>query len=221
MPLGFGSGSPSTLGLAVRAGGLILEANREYAKGRFTEALPLYEEALCMELDSRTRFVVLRNQGRIFLTLANIDELSRAQRRARRAAGLDRGHRHPGGRRRPRRGRAGLRPAVPRGRPALPRAARCFKACVEYDTAHTHVAKAARASARRHVAAHGPGEGRAAAEDSRRRGMSWLLRRCFSGRAAGGLTRPSTAVSKHARALDVCRLPTPYHRGIRYLRSLL
>ena len=25
----------------------------------------------------------------------------------------------------------------------LPRAARCFKACVEYDTAHTHVAKAA------------------------------------------------------------------------------
>ena len=85
MPLGFGSGSPSTLGYsmaAVRAGGLILEANREYAKGRFTEALPLYEEALCMELDSRTRFVVLRNQGRIFLTLANIDELSRAQRRA-------------------------------------------------------------------------------------------------------------------------------------------
>ena len=84
MPLGFGSGSPSTLGysMAVRAGGLILEANREYAKGRFTEALPLYEEALCMELDSRTRFVVLRNQGRIFLTLANIDELSRAQRRA-------------------------------------------------------------------------------------------------------------------------------------------
>ena len=68
--------------MAVRAGGLILEANREYAKGRFTEALPLYEEALCMELDSRTRFVVLRNQGRIFLTLANIDELSRAQRRA-------------------------------------------------------------------------------------------------------------------------------------------
>ena len=47
--------------MAVRAGGLILEANREYAKGRFTEALPLYEEALCMELDSRTRFVVLRN----------------------------------------------------------------------------------------------------------------------------------------------------------------
>ena len=53
MPLGFGSGSPSTLGYsedcamaAVRAGGLILEANREYAKGRFTEALPLYEEAV-------------------------------------------------------------------------------------------------------------------------------------------------------------------------------
>ena len=76
MPLRFG------YAMAVRAGGLILEANREYAKGRFTEALPLYEEALCMELDSRTRFVVLRNQGRIFLTLANIDELSRAQRRA-------------------------------------------------------------------------------------------------------------------------------------------
>ena len=53
--------------MAVRAGGLILEANREYAKGRFTEALPLYEEALCMELDSRTRFVVLRNQGRCLL----------------------------------------------------------------------------------------------------------------------------------------------------------
>ena len=46
--------------MAVRAGGLSLEANREYAKGRFPEALPLYEEALCMELDSRTRFVVLR-----------------------------------------------------------------------------------------------------------------------------------------------------------------
>ena len=144
MPLGFGSGSPSTLGysMAVRAGGLILEANREYAKGRFTEALPLYEEALCMELDSRTRFVVLRNQGRIFLTLANIDELSRAQRRAdaRRAWTEAIGIREGGVDRAAVALDCGLL-CLEDG--LLPRAARCFKACVEYDTAHTHVAKAA------------------------------------------------------------------------------
>merc|ERR1712097_20030 len=115
--------------MAVRAGGLILEANREYAKGRFTGALPLYEE-------------VLRNQGRIFLTLANIDELSRAQRRAdaRRAWTEAIGIREGGVDRAAVALDCGLL-CLEDG--LLPRAARCFKACVEYDTAHTHVAKAA------------------------------------------------------------------------------
>ena len=73
MPLGFGSGSPSTLGYsmaAVRAGGLILEANREYAKGRFTEALPLYEEALAAR-----REVLGDNDPKTLVSMLNLGVL--------------------------------------------------------------------------------------------------------------------------------------------------
>lgn len=126
----------------VRAGSVILEANREYAQGRFQEALPLYEDALSMELDARTRFVVLRNLGRIFLTLARIDELVRAQRRAdaRRAWTEAIGIREGGVDRAAVACECGLLCLEDQ---LLKRAARCFKACIEYDTQHTHVAKLA------------------------------------------------------------------------------
>ena len=44
--------------------------------------MPKYLDALAMEMDNRSRFVILVNLGTVYLTLGNIDKLVRKQRRA-------------------------------------------------------------------------------------------------------------------------------------------
>jgi tetratricopeptide (TPR) repeat protein len=50
--------------------------------GRFEECMPKYLDALAMEMDNRSRFVILVNLGTVYLTLGNIDKLVKKRRRA-------------------------------------------------------------------------------------------------------------------------------------------
>ena len=43
--------------------------------GRYEECVPKYLDALSMDMDNRSRFVILVNLGTVYLTLGNIDKL--------------------------------------------------------------------------------------------------------------------------------------------------
>mmetsp|Transcript_24395 Transcript_24395/g.78848 ORF Transcript_24395/g.78848 Transcript_24395/m.78848 type:complete len:193 (-) Transcript_24395:111-689(-) len=64
-----------------RVGTIILEANRMNKMGRYEECVPKYLDALSMDMDNRSRFVILVNLGTVYLTLGNIDKLVTKQRR--------------------------------------------------------------------------------------------------------------------------------------------
>ena len=49
--------------------------------GRYEECVPKYLDALSMDMDNRSRFVILVNLGTVYLTLGNIDKLVTKQRR--------------------------------------------------------------------------------------------------------------------------------------------
>jgi len=64
-----------------RVGTIILEANKMNKMGRYEECVRRYLHALNMDMDNRSRFVILVNLGNVYLTLSNVDLISRKRRR--------------------------------------------------------------------------------------------------------------------------------------------
>jgi len=128
--------------MSPRVGTLILEANRMNKMGRYEECMPKYLEALELEMDNRSRFVILVNLGNVYLTLAMHDELVRKQRRSEarhvwlEALGFEEG------------GSDRAKVALDAGDLCLEdgmyaRAARLYRKCIEHDDPATGLSKLA------------------------------------------------------------------------------